>query len=625
MKRKTDLRATILVLMALLLVVCCGGLGFVQYNLFAGANNATVQAHQLDTVTREDLVQRVTLNGRLEAARSLELAFGARGRIAEVFVQPGATVTTGQQLARLETRDLELEVQQARAAMVQAQANYDKLVAGTPAEQVAAAEEAIAQARRAVSEARTSITPDDLAAARARVTQSEAALKKLQTGPTDLEQADSKARIELARQSYTLAQRDAERQRADASAAKIRAEAALEDSANALRNAQTVYSKAFWEWDYVQRTGYDPSTAGKPLDGVDQLSAFQRQTFKDALTQADLAVKNAERALGQAKLSLEQAQQDEVRRTDEINARLAQARLEWEQAQIAYTQRAEATTPDQIAAAEASLHAARADLQRLTTRAAGGEATVAEAGLETALARSQALERGVSSADLSAAQAQIDQSAVRVERAETVLAGATLRAPWAGVVAAVLYDPGAVVAEETKVLTLIDRSQLLLRGTVDEIDLVRLVVGQLVTVQIDALPKLALNGRLTQVAQMPEATQRDAAAVAQASRYAVLVLVERPDPQIRIGMAASGVIEVERADGALVIPRRALMEREGAFYVARVTGSAPQSAAPATEEVVVSVGLRTDRVVQILSGLSEHDQILAATLPPVPTTPEAQP
>ena len=81
--------------------------------------------------------------------RSVELTLPVSGvPIAEVLVREGDTVAVGAPLVRLDTRDLQLEVDQARAALAQTGAEYDKLLAGAPPAEVAEAKAQLSEARR---------------------------------------------------------------------------------------------------------------------------------------------------------------------------------------------------------------------------------------------------------------------------------------------------------------------------------------------------------------------------------------------------------------------------------------------------------------------------------------------
>ena len=80
----------------------------------------------------------LTASGTIEAAQ-VQISAETSGKIAEVLASEGDRVQAGQKLVRLDQTLLLAQLEQARAAQAQAQANYDLVAAGIPAEQRQAA------------------------------------------------------------------------------------------------------------------------------------------------------------------------------------------------------------------------------------------------------------------------------------------------------------------------------------------------------------------------------------------------------------------------------------------------------------------------------------------------------
>ncbi len=94
----------------------------------------------------------VGVGGPLEATGTIEaddvrVASTVGGRVAEVLAREGERVEAGDVLLRFDTTDLELQVEQARAAVRAATATLEMARNGARAEDVAAAEEMLRQAR----------------------------------------------------------------------------------------------------------------------------------------------------------------------------------------------------------------------------------------------------------------------------------------------------------------------------------------------------------------------------------------------------------------------------------------------------------------------------------------------
>jgi len=104
------------------------------------------QVAQPQEETRSAVVERGTMRVAVSASGSVEpqarvgLAFETPGRVVEVPVVVGEAVETGDVLARLDTRQLTLQVQQAQAGLALAEAQLAQLRGGPRPEEVAVAE-----------------------------------------------------------------------------------------------------------------------------------------------------------------------------------------------------------------------------------------------------------------------------------------------------------------------------------------------------------------------------------------------------------------------------------------------------------------------------------------------------
>jgi HlyD family secretion protein len=586
----------------LILIGSCVGLGFVAQNTAEMLNQALGSVQVIDTVERRDISDDVVLNGKLEPVERAELGFGATSRLAEVLVAPGDRVRKDQPLARLETRDLELAVVSAQAALVQAEASLAKLNAGPNAQEVANAQQQMIAAQGGVVQAQQAAASAQLQRERAQIT--------------------ARDQLEQARNQLAQQQAQAQQQRAQASLAKTNAERTLAQLTDALIRAQSTYSTAQWRLDYVERTGFAPETEGQPRETRIKLNSFQREEFRTQLAQAEVALRDAERAVEQGQVVYEQAQRDEVTQVQQIDIQLRTAEQAFRQreaellAQISPSELAQ-VQPDQAQLAQAII-----EEQRLQRQAERSAATSAAASLATAQAQKARLFEGAAAADVADAQARLARSQSELAQAEARLARATLRAPFDGLVVAVNRRAGETVAEDGSVIALVRNDQLTLSGTVDELAVLNLVEGQLAPVQVDALPTQIMTGTLTEVAVAPLASSQAQAglntASDSASRYAVRVLIEQPNELARLGMAATARVIIQNRPNALVLPLRAIRDENGQTFVERVIPdpNAIEGAIPTTERVNVTLGVRTPNGVEILSGLQEGDRVVSQTAPP---------
>lgn len=137
----------ILIGIAVLLVVG-GGIGAWQ-TLSTHQAAAQVPVEQI-VVQRGDLEATVEGSGSIVPAREVTLSFSSGGKVAEVLVAEGDTVSASQPLVRLETDELELQVAQAEASLRQAELNLEKLLAPPDEQEVQAAQDAVEEAAAAL-------------------------------------------------------------------------------------------------------------------------------------------------------------------------------------------------------------------------------------------------------------------------------------------------------------------------------------------------------------------------------------------------------------------------------------------------------------------------------------------
>ena len=135
-------------------------------------NTVVPVAAAASTASNTSTVRSVVAQAKVMPVRSVKLSFPSRGGIGdnivtEVLVREGDVVEQGTPLIRLDTRDLQLRVEEAQASLAQAKADHDELVAtSSTAPQAASSGDA----------ARTAA----LTSATAQIQQAEAALKRAQ-------------------------------------------------------------------------------------------------------------------------------------------------------------------------------------------------------------------------------------------------------------------------------------------------------------------------------------------------------------------------------------------------------------------------------------------------------------
>jgi membrane fusion protein (multidrug efflux system) len=166
----------------------------------------------------------------------------------------------------------------------------------------------------------------------------------------------------------------------------------------------------------------------------------------------------------------------------------------------------------------------------------------------------------------------------KLQRTQTLLQFARITAPFAGVITARFVDPGAFIPAATTgstpqnaaLLTLMDFSRLRVQLFVPEAEVPFIRNGLAATLTVEELPGRAFHGTVTRFAHvLDEATKT------------MLAEIELPNAaaDLRPGMYASVRLEVERKQGALLVPAAAVVvEKAGTFVFVVADGKVHKTA-----------------------------------------------
>lgn len=447
---------------------------------------------------------RLVVPGRAVPEQSVDLGFERTGPVAEILVGLGNQVKAGDVIARLDARALILEAESARAALTQAKADYEALLAGATPSELAQAEARLSRARATLQKVAGEVTGDDLEAARKELIEKEARLEALLAGNKPEVIAAARALVD-----EDLAALEQTRDRA--SAEKTIAESQLIEAANDLRTAQDRYSRIAWE---------NKGRFGDDVPPVD------KEREDNALRE----VQNAEARLAQTKVAAEQARQQEQ---NLIAA--AQARLDESQSDLALLLRG--PDPDDLAAAQAAVAGARARVSSLSGDQRVGSVGEAEALVAEAQAALDRLTEDPATTDMAIAEAKVIRAEVALKQAELSVEQATLRAPMDGTIASVDMTVGKVVEARAPILTLASfGSWQVLIEDLNELNVVHIREGDEAVIRFFALPDLELQGRVERI----EARGRNDKNVG--TVYSVVVTPATWDDRLRWNMTASVAI-----------------------------------------------------------------------------------
>lgn len=110
----------------------------------------------------------IRLSGNIEVT-DVEVSFKISGKVKERLVSEGERVTVGQQVARLESKDLENEISIRRAEVQGAEADLAELLAGSRPEEIGESRATVEKARSNLDELLAGSRPEEISASEATV------------------------------------------------------------------------------------------------------------------------------------------------------------------------------------------------------------------------------------------------------------------------------------------------------------------------------------------------------------------------------------------------------------------------------------------------------------------------
>lgn len=252
--------------------------------------------------------------------------------------------------------------------------------------------------------------------------------------------------------------------------------------------------------------------------------------------------------------------------------------------------------------AQTDYNVAQADYNLKKSSINSSSVSAAYAQLTQAQANLAKLEAGPTGPQLKAARAQVEQARIALDIARANVAKATLTAPFAGVVSAVNVKAGEPANGALPAVVLVDTSVFHIDVTVDEVDVARIALGQLLTVTLDALPGETFSGKVDRVA--PTATVNGGVV-----SYAVRLVLEPVDAPLRSGMSATADIVVAEAKGVVLVPNWAIRrDRDTGQVLVSLLKDGKLVEAP------VTLGLRNESLSEVKSGVIAGDVVGISTL-----------
>jgi membrane fusion protein, macrolide-specific efflux system len=262
---------------------------------------------------------------------------------------------------------------------------------------------------------------------------------------------------------------------------------------------------------------------------------------------------------------------------------------------------------------------ARMDAETSQAREALGFAQLQLARSEKAQAGAIAPAAEVDQARHEAAmmRARLKSAEVALDTARDRLRYTEIQAPFDGTIIQRGIQPGEVVVpgvtatvEGKALLVLADISVLLVKIDLNQIDVARVQRGQKAEITLDALPGKTFSAVVTRVAPAAAVTARGGGQGHAPDVFPVEAALDASQDlsAIKPGMTADVRILVDRKSKVLVLPIEAVVTEKGKTFVQAMETS--KDGKPSTTRKEIVVGARSDRELEVKSGLAEGARIL---------------
>lgn len=206
--------------------------------------------------------------------------------------------------------------------------------------------------------------------------------------------------------------------------------------------------------------------------------------------------------------------------------------------------------------------------------------------------------RKAADASVTAAEAQLNVAREDLRYAEMRMRKSTITAPMDGRVSMRAVNVGDMVSMGTDpMFKIVDNTILNLTLTVPSSRIELLNIGQTIEFTTDAMPGKTFSGQIEHINPAVDSASRT---------VKIIAAVMNPSEELRAGLFVKGRIISKSSESALLIPRFALSN----WNVAERSGSVFIASADTARLTQVRIGRVSADAVEILSGVSETDQVI---------------
>lgn len=218
---------------------------------------------------------------------------------------------------------------------------------------------------------------------------------------------------------------------------------------------------------------------------------------------------------------------------------------------------------------------------------------------QVAEAQLNQLKAGTRTQDINLSQAQVSQAQASLDLVKNQINNNILKAPLDGTITKKNYEAGEQFSSAKPIFSLLGINNFEIEVDVSEADITKVAVNDRTEITLDAFGEDVKFAGLVNFIEPAETVIQDVI------YYKVKINFDGKDKDVKSGMTANVNITTAEKDNILIMPSRAVIEKNGSGKFARLL------VAEQIKEAPITIGLRGDNgLVEILSGLNEGDVVV---------------
>lgn len=190
-----------------------------------------------------------------------------------------------------------------------------------------------------------------------------------------------------------------------------------------------------------------------------------------------------------------------------------------------------------------------------------------------------------------------DETFAAIDRDEPAFeyALAEVKSPFDGIITRYFASPGEMVSPQAPLAEVSSTDRIKVVVQVSEKDIMKISAGQSARFYLDSYPKRAFSGKVENISRSLDSVTRTSGAE---------ISAQNPDGILRPGMFARVEILVNRRDGAIVVPRSAVIFNPGGESVVFVVKDSVASRRN------VRLGISGTEIIEVLSGVTAGESVV---------------